>query len=169
LNAKFKTPVNALLGGALVTVLFVLLEFASPSHNVKFLWITYPANTNVLLSLISFGVSGIYLSFLLTVIGVIVARAKGWVPAGKFRLGKWAWPVTIVAALYLAVMLVNVVAPTGLTSPRGAFNYDWITLLVMFVIAVIGVILFLLAHRGKDLDQHMRDDAETPAAVTHHK
>jgi hypothetical protein len=54
---------------------------------------------------------------------------------GKFKLGKWAWPVMIVAALYLLVMLINVVLPTGLTSPRGAFNYDWITLLVMFVIA----------------------------------
>ncbi len=164
-SPRFKTPVYALLGGAVVTVLFVLLEFASPSHNIKFLFITYPANTNVLLSLISFGVSGIYLSFLLTVIGAIVARAKGWVPAGKFRLGKWAWPVTIVAALYLAVMLINVVAPTGLTSPRGAFNYDWITLLVMFVIAVVGFIFFLLAHRGRELSAHMRDDAEQPAAV----
>jgi amino acid transporter len=163
-NPRFKTPVNALLGGAFVTVLFVLLEFASPTHNVKFLFITYPANTNVLLSLISFGVSGIYLSFLLTVIGAIVARAKGWIPAGKFRLGKWAWPVTIVAGLYLAVMLINVVAPTGLTSPRGFFNYDWITLVVMFIIAVVGVILFLLAHRGRELSAHMRDDAETPAA-----
>jgi amino acid transporter len=167
-NARFKTPVNALLGGAFVTVLFVLLEFASPSHNVKFLWITYPANTNVLLSLISFGVSGIYLSFLLTVIGAMVARAKGWIPAGKFKLGKWAWPVMIVAAVYLLVMLINVVLPTGLTSPRGAFNYDWITLLVMFVIAVAGVILFFLAHRGKELTAHMRDDEETPAALTHH-
>jgi amino acid transporter len=30
-SPRFKTPVNALLGGAVVTVLFVLLEFASPS------------------------------------------------------------------------------------------------------------------------------------------
>lgn len=168
-SRRFKTPVNALLGGAVVTVLFVLLEFASPSHNVKFLFITYPANTNVLLSLISFGVSGIYLSFLLTVIGAIVARAKGWIPAGQFRLGKWAWPVTIVAALYLAVMLLNVVVPTGLTSPRGAFNYDWITLLVMFIIAVAGLILFLLAHRGREIGAHLRDDAERPAAAGREK
>jgi amino acid transporter len=63
-NPRFKTPVNALLGGAVVTVLFVLLEFASPTHDVKIWFITYPANTNVLVSLVSFGVSGIYLSFL---------------------------------------------------------------------------------------------------------
>jgi len=47
-SRRFKTPVNALLGGAVVTVLFVLLEFASPSKDVHILWFTYPANTNVL-------------------------------------------------------------------------------------------------------------------------
>jgi len=165
-HARFKTPVNALLSGAIVTALFILLEFASPNHNVKIGFITYPANTNVLVSLISFGVSGIYLSFLLTVIGVIIARVRGWIPAGKFRLGKWAWPVTIIAGVYLLAMLVNVVAPTGLTSPRGYFNLDWITLLVMFVVAVIGVVLFLLARSGKEIDAHMRDDVEE--AITGH-
>jgi hypothetical protein len=62
-------------------------------------------------------------------------------------------------------MLVNVVAPTGLTSPRAYFNLDWITLVVMFVVAVAGVIFFLVAHSGRELSAHMRDDAETPAAA----
>lgn len=48
-----------------MTVLFVLLEFASPSKNVHILWFDYPANTNVLVSLVSFGVSGIYLFVML--------------------------------------------------------------------------------------------------------
>lgn len=167
-SPRFKTPVNALLGGAVVTVLFVLLEFASPSKNVHILWFTYPANTNVLVSLVSFGVSGIYLSFLLTVIGAGIARARGWVPEGKFRLGRWAWPVTIVAGVYLLVMLLNVVLPTGLSSPRAYFNLDWITLVVMFIVAIVGVIFFLIAHRGKELSEHLRDDAEKPAALREH-
>jgi amino acid transporter len=164
-NARFRTPVNALFGGAVVTALFVLLEFASPTHNIKIGFITYPANTNVLVSLVSFGVSGIYLSFLLTVAGAIAARVRGWVPAGKFQLGRWAWPVMIAAAAYLLLMLVNVVTPTGLTSPRAYFNLDWITLLVMFVVAVVGVVFFLIAHSGRELGTHMRDDAETPASA----
>ena len=110
---EVQTPANALFGGALVTVVFIGLEFASPSHDVKIWFITYPANTNVLVSLVSFGVSGIYLSFLLTVIGSMIARARGWVPAGKFTLGRWAWPVSVVAAVYLGLMLVNVVLPSG--------------------------------------------------------
>src|SRR5215470_11550599 len=118
-HPRFKTPVNALLGGSVVTALFVLLVFATPSKDLHILWFTYPANTNALVSLVSFGVSGIYLSFLLTVIGAAIARARGWVPEGKFQLGKWAWPVIIVGGVYLLVLFVNMVIPTGLTSPRG--------------------------------------------------
>jgi amino acid transporter len=164
-HARFKTPVNALLSGAVVTVLFVLLEFASPTHDVKILWFTYPANVNALVSLVSFGTSGIYLSFFLTVVGAAIARARGWVPEGKFKLGKWGWPVIIVGGLYLLVMFVNMVAPTGLTSPRGSFNLDWITLLVMIIVFIVGVIVFLLSRGGKEIDAHMRDDLEKPAGV----
>lgn len=158
MHARFRTPVNALLSGAVVTTLFVLLEFVSPAHDVHLGFITYPANTNVLVSLVSFGVSGIYLSFLLTVIGAIVARARGWVPAGRFRLGRWAWPVTVLAGAYLLVMLLNVVLPTGLSSPRAYFNLDWVTLLVMLVVAIAGVCFFAAARGGRSLGEHMRDD-----------
>ncbi|HEU0238769.1 MAG TPA: APC family permease [Micromonosporaceae bacterium] len=154
-NTRFRTPVNALLGGALVTVLFCLLVFYSPDHNVKLGFITYPAKTNALVLLVSFGVSGIYLAFLLTVIAAAVARARGWVPAGAFRLGKWGWTVTILAIAYLGLMLINVVAPTGLTSPRGFFNYDWITLLVMVVVAVVGVLFFVIGRPDRAIAQHV--------------
>ena len=165
-SERFKTPANALFGGALVTVVFIGLEFASPAHDVKIWFITYPADTNVLVSLVSFGVSGIYLSFLLTVIGSMIARARGWVPAGKFTLGRWAWPVSVVAAAYLGLMLVNVVLPTGLSSARAYFNLDWITLLVMVVVAVAGLIVFFAVHQGREIDQHMVDtDAPRAAAA----
>jgi len=156
-SERFKTPVNALFGGALVTVVFIGLEFASPAHDVKIWFITYPANTNVLVSLVSFGVSGIYLSFLLTVIGSMIARARGWAPAGVFRLGRWAWPVSVVAAVYLALMLVNVVLPSGQASGRTYFNLDSITLLVMAVVTLAGVIVFFAAHRGQEIDAHLID------------
>lgn len=148
-HRRFGTPINALLVGAVVTVLFVLLEYASPTHDIKFGFITFPANTNALVSLVSFGVSGIYLSFLLTVIAAFVARLRGWVPEGRFRLGRWGYAVTIVAILYLGLMLLNVIVPTGLSSPRGYFNLDWITLLVMVVIAVVGVIIFFAGRRSR--------------------
>jgi amino acid transporter len=163
-SERFKTPANALFAGALITVVFVGLEFASPTHNVKILLFTYPANTNVLVSLVSFGISGIYLSFLLTVIGSMIARRRGWVPAGQFKLGRWAWPVSVAAVVYLGLMLVNVVAPTGLGSARAYFNYDWVTLLVMVIVALLGVVVFFAAHRGREIGEHLIDH-EAPVAA----
>jgi amino acid transporter len=164
-NQRFGTPINALLAGAIITVLFVLLVFASPDHDIKLGFITYPANTNALVSLVSFGVSGIYLSFLLTVIASIVARARGWIPEGSFRLGRWGWTVCILAAAYLGLMFVNVVAPTGLTSPRGYFNLDWITLLVIAVVAVVGAVIFLIGRPDRAVARHVRDTHEPTGAV----
>jgi amino acid transporter len=161
---RFRTPVNALVAGALITVLFVLLVFLSPSHNLHIGFITYPANTNVLVSLVSFGVSGIYLSFLLAVIASVIAHSRGWVAEGAFRLGRWTWPVLIAATGYLALMFINIVAPTGLDSPRAIFNLDWITLTVIFVIAVVGAILFLARRPDRNVRVHLHDELEpTPA------
>ncbi len=137
-HERFRTPVNALIAGAVITALFVLLVFASPTHDKKFLFITYPGGVNALVALVSFGVSGIYLSFLLTVIAAAVARARGWVPEGKFTLGRWGTLVTWLALAYLGLMLINVVLPTGLSSPRAYFNLDWITLTVIAVITLVG-------------------------------
>jgi amino acid transporter len=166
---RFKTPVNALIAGAIVTALFALLVFASPAKDVHIGFITYPADTNVLVSLVSFGVSGIYLSFLLTVIGAMIARRRGWIPEGSFRLGRWAWPVSIVAAAYLGLMLVNIAAPTGLSSPRAYFNLDWITLTVMFLIALVGAVFFLIARPDRGVAGHVHDDLEATGAerLTH--
>ena len=163
-SERFKTPANALFGGALITVLFVGLAFASPTNDVKILWFTYPGDTNVLVSLATFAVTGIYLSLLLTVIGSMIARARGWVPAGRFRLGRWAWPVSVVAVAFLGLMLADLVAPTGLNSARAYFNEDWITLMVMVAVALIGVIVFFAAGRGREIGEHMID-GDVPAAA----
>jgi amino acid transporter len=169
IHNRFGTPVNALVGGALVTVLFVLLVFASPAQDKHFLFITYPGGVNALVALVSFGVSGIYLSFLLTVIGAWVARARGWVPEGRFQLGRWGMAVTVVATLYLGLMLINVVLPTGLSSPRAYFNLDWITLVVMFVIAVVGAAYFFLARPDRGVRHHVHDDLEPTGSERAHR
>jgi len=158
-SPRFRTPVNALLIAGIVPILFTLLVNVNPAKDVHILWFVYPAGINALTALVSFGVSGIYLSFLLTVIGSMIARARGWQPAGAFRLGRWGWPVSIVSAVYLAVMLIDIVAPTGLASPRGAlFNFDWITLVVVIVLLLIGAVYFLIARP----DRRTPDDAVVP-------
>jgi amino acid transporter len=163
-HPTLRTPVNALLVGAVVPVLFTLLVNVNPAEDVSFGFITYPGSVNALVSLVSFGVSGIYLAFLLTVVSAIVARLRGWVPEGQFRLGRWGMAVSVVGAAYLALMLLNVVAPTGLTSPRGFFNLDWITLVVMAVIVLVGAVYFVLARPDRGVRTHVHDESEATGA-----
>ncbi|HEX3223668.1 MAG TPA: amino acid permease [Nocardioides sp.] len=168
IHSRFGTPVNALIGGAVVSVLFVLLVFVSPAHDKHFLFITYPGGLNALYALVSFGVSGIYLSFLLTVIGALVARSRGWVPEGRFTLGRWGMTVTVIAVAYLGLMLINVVLPTGLSSPRAVFNYDWITLLVIVIIAVVGAAYFFAARPDRGVGHHLHDELEPTGSERGH-
>jgi amino acid transporter len=161
-NARFKTPVNALLMGAAITVLFTLLVYINPGSDYHIWFVTYPAKVNALVALVSFGVSGIYLSFLLTVIASAIARWRGWQPEGSFRLGKWGWPVTIVAIVYLGAMFLNVVYPSGLTSARGYFNLDCITLSVIFVIAVIGAVYLFVWRPDRNVERHLSGATALP-------
>jgi amino acid transporter len=86
-------------------VLFCLLVYVNPGHDKHIWFVTYPAQVNALVALVSFGVSGIYLSFFLTVIAAIVVRYRDWIPEASFRLGRWGWPASIIAAVYLDAML----------------------------------------------------------------
>jgi amino acid transporter len=168
-NQRFRTPANALLLGAVVTVLFALLVWINPGSNYHIWFVTYPAHVNALVALVSFGVSGIYLSFLLTVIASIVARARGWEPQGSFTLGKWGWPVSIIGAVYLGLFFLNSVYPSGLSSARAFVNLDWITLLIIFLIAVLGAAYLLVARPDRNVERRLRgtaDAPEAPAVVT---
>jgi amino acid transporter len=152
ISPRHHTPANAILVGTVVPFLFLLLVLINPSKAVHILWFDYPANVNALYALVSFATSGIYLAFLLTVAGALIARLRGWKPSGVFTLGRWGVAVTIGGALYLLFMLVNIVWPSPLSSGRAVFNYGWVTLLVMALIVGIGAIYQVAARP----DQRMR-------------
>ncbi|HTU80866.1 MAG TPA: amino acid permease, partial [Candidatus Acidoferrales bacterium] len=141
------TPVNAILAGAIVPFAFLLLVLVNPSKPVHVLWFDYPANVNALYALVSFSTSGIYLAFLLTVLGALLARARGWRPSGEFTLGRWGVPVTIGGGIYLLAMLLDIVWPGPLSGARAAFNFGWITLLVMAAIVGLGAVYDLVRAR----------------------
>jgi amino acid transporter len=139
-SPRHRTPANAILVGTIVPFLFLLLVLVNPSKTVHVLWFDYPAHVNALYALVSFATSGIYLAFLLTVAGALVARARGWKPSGVFTLGRWGFPVTVAGAIYLTLMLLDIVWPSPLSSGRAVFNYGWITLLVMLLIVGAGAL-----------------------------
>jgi amino acid transporter len=143
--------VYAILLGAIVAALFALLVHITPRNNIHVLFVTYPAHLNALFALVSFGVSGIYLSFLMVTIAALIARLRGWRPEGSFRLGRWAYLVNIVAIGYGVLMLLNIVVPTGLNSPKSVlFNYDWMTFIVMFIL-VIGAVYFFATRPDRNI------------------
>jgi len=159
ISPRHRTPVDAILIGTVVPFLFLLLVLINPSKPVHILWFDYPANVNALYALVSFATSGIYLAFFLTVLGALIARVRGWKPAGVFTLGKWGVPVTLGGALYLCLMLLDIVWPSSLSSGRAVFNYGWITLLVMVIIVAAGAIYEALARPDRRIAQHRRHDA----------
>ncbi|MBV9102179.1 MAG: amino acid permease [Candidatus Eremiobacteraeota bacterium] len=157
ISTKYHTPANAILVGTIVPFLFLLLVLVNPSKPVHILWFDYPANVNALYALVSFATSGIYLAFFLTVFGAFLARCRGWRPNGVFTLGKWGMPVTIAGALYLLLMLLNIVWPGPLDTGRALFNYGWVTLLVMAVIVAVGGVYEAIARPDRISVKHIVD------------
>ena len=154
ISQRYHTPVNAILIGAIVPFLFLLLVLVNPSTTVHILWFDYPAHVTALYALVSFATSGIYLAFFLTVLGALIARLRGWKPSGAFTLGGWGYPVTIGGATYLLLMLLNIIWPSPLSSGRALFNYGWVTLLVMAIIAGAGALYEAIARPDRNVAQH---------------
>jgi len=165
ISPRLGTPIYAILLGAIIPALFALLVHATPSKPIHFLFMTYPAHLNALFALVSFGVSGIYLAFLMITVAALIARLRGWRAAGKFTLGKWAYPVYIIAILYGAAMLVNILVPTGLNSAKSVlFNYDWVTLVVVVIIVIIGALYFFIWRPDRQITRAHPPVAEFAAA-----
>jgi amino acid transporter len=163
ISMRTKTPVNALLVGTIVPFLFMLLVLVNPSKTTHILWFDWPANVNALYALVSFAVSGIYLSFFLTVLGAIIARTRGWKPSGSFTMGKWGMAVSGIGAIYLLLMLIDINWPSPITSGRGLFNYGWITLLVMVAIVLFGAIYEIIFRPDRKVAEHSHERISEPA------
>lgn len=99
-NSTRHVPSNALLVAAIVPALIVVLSLMLE---------------NALTALVGFGTVGIYMAFGMVVLAALRARVLGWKPAGKFTLGAWAYPVNIIALIWGAAAVINILwpRPTG--------------------------------------------------------
>ncbi|MDT4940854.1 MAG: hypothetical protein QOJ34_943 [Pseudonocardiales bacterium] len=168
ISLRFKTPVTALIvAGAILPALFALLVHFNPSHAFHIGPFLYPAKVNALLILISFGVSGIYLAFQMVMIAALIARLRGWKPDGPFQLGRWGLAVNVAGIVYGVLMLINIVLPTGLDSPRGAlFNYGNMTLGVILLLIVVGGVYYVIGRPDRKIaGRHPDTEPEPPVAA----
>lgn len=97
---------------------------------------------DALVRIISFAVLGIYIAFQLVVLAALIARARGWKPAGKWSLGRWGWPVNIAALIYGVSASINVAWPR---TPDVPWYDNWIVILGTVVVVGIGTIYMVLA------------------------
>ncbi|MBX9919249.1 MAG: amino acid permease [Mycolicibacterium frederiksbergense] len=99
-------------------------------------------STDAITKIISFAALGIYIAFQMVVLAALRARLKGWVPSGKYSLGRWGLPVNIAALVYGVIAMVNMAWPR---TPDAAWYDNWIVALSAVVVIGIGLV-YMVVH-----------------------
>jgi amino acid transporter len=102
ISPRTHVPVTALLTAALLAAAISLCG----------LWLQ-----NAVSTIISFAAAGIYIAFQMVVAGALFARTQGWQPSGPFTLGRWGWPVNLVALGYGVFAIINMMWPRSPQDP----------------------------------------------------
>src|SRR5215208_3676178 len=130
-NDRLHIPPAATAAAVLIPVLVVLLFGSSP---------------DALTLIISFAVLAIYVAFQLVVFAALVARLRGWRPAGKWSLGGLGMVVNVAALLYGVAAAINLAYPR---TPGVPWYQNYSVLLGTVVVLAVGLI-YLLAARPAD-------------------
>lgn len=120
-------PVAALLVAGLIPALIALCG----------LWLQ-----NAVSTIISFASAGIYMAFQMLVLAALIARSKGWVPAGPFSLGRCGWPVNIIALAYGLGAIVDMVWPR---SPQDPWYSNYSMIVTATGVVLMGMIYMVAA------------------------
>ncbi len=112
-------------------------------------------STDAITKIISFAALGIYIAFQMVVLAALRARLKGWVPSGKYTLGKWGVPVNIAALVYGVIAMINMAWPR---TPDAPWYDNWIVALSAVVVIGIGL-LYMTVHPLHDRSTAPYSDA----------
>lgn len=93
-------------------------------------------------TIISFAAIGIYVSFQMIVLAALLARSKGWRPAGPFTLQGWGWTVNLLALAYGIGAIVNMTWPR---SPADPWYIDYAMILTTLGVLLLGAIYMVVA------------------------
>ena len=114
-------------------------------------------------TIISFAALGIYVSFQMIVLAALLARLKGWRPAGPYTLGAWGWLVNVIALAYGVSAIVNILWPR---TPDAPWYIDYGMLVTTVAVVVLGGAYMIVARpyeRGNAPagDAHLLERART--------
>ncbi|HEY2795786.1 MAG TPA: amino acid permease [Micromonosporaceae bacterium] len=107
--------------------------------------------------IITFAVVGIYTGFQFVVLAAIIARARGWVPAGRFTLGRWGWYVNVLGLVYgvSAIVILSIKTP-----PNGPGFFDrWLVPISVGIVALAGL-MPILFRPVVNINDDARPEAE---------
>ncbi len=137
-NPRFHMPPGAVLVATIVPAIITFL----PSATVA--------------KIITFAVIGIYLGFQSVVLASIIARRRGWKPAGSFTLGRWGMTVNVLALIYgvSAIVILSLKTP-ALTED---FLDKWLVPISAGIVALIGLAYLVLARPKENIQAHARAD-----------
>ncbi len=136
-------PPAALAVAVFVPIVFVLI-FAS--------------SADALAKITSFAALGIYIAFQLVVFAALVARLRGWRPAGTWTLGRWGLAVNVAALLYGISAAVNLAWPM---TPDAPWYDNYIVLLGAAVVIAAGLLFMTFAKPYRHSSAPEADAIET--------
>ncbi len=102
---------------------------------------------DALTTIVNFAVVGIYASFQMVVIAALIARGRGWRPAGPFQLGGWGWAINTAALVYGVLASVNLLWPRV---ERSSWLQEYSLILVSAGIILAGLLGMTLANLEGD-------------------
>jgi amino acid transporter len=109
---------------------------------------------------IAFAVVGNYIAFTFVVVAAVIARRRGWQPAGSFRLGRFGWPVTIAA---LAYQLAVIVILSDKTPPFGSSFFDrWFVPISAAFVAAVGVVYYIVVRPQRAMHDQAGAHQDSP-------
>ncbi len=98
---------------------------------------------NVVATIVSFAVIGIYAAFQMIVAGALLARLRGWVPAGPFRLGRQGAAINVAGLVWGIAAIVTIAWPGGAEAPW----YSAYAMLLTVAVVVTSGGIYMLAVR----------------------
>lgn len=123
LTGRHQYPLAAVVTAGTLSMIVLCAGFSAKFYN----------------TLVSFSTGGFFVAFAMPVVAVLVYRVRGrWTP-GRVTLGRWGYPITVVAALWLVFELVNIVWPR---SPQLPWYENFAVLLAMAFVALLGFVLW---------------------------
>jgi amino acid transporter len=102
----------------------------------------FASSADALAKITSFAALGIYITFQLVVFAALIARLRGWRPAGTWTLGRWGLPVNVAALLYGISAAVNLAWPR---TPDVPWYDNYIVLLGAGVVIGAGLLFMTVA------------------------